>query len=58
MKVVLDATDQRGVDVILDMVGGEYVARNMAAAAPDGRIARDRHPRRGLPPPSTCARCW
>ena len=26
-------------DVILDMVGGEYVARNMAAAAPDGRIA-------------------
>ena len=39
VKVVLEATDQRGVDVILDMVGGEYVARNLAAAAPDGRIS-------------------
>jgi putative PIG3 family NAD(P)H quinone oxidoreductase len=39
VKVVLEATDQRGADVILDMVGGEYVPRNMTAAAPDGRIA-------------------
>lgn len=33
------ATDGRGADVILDMVGGDYVARNVAAAAIDGRIA-------------------
>jgi putative PIG3 family NAD(P)H quinone oxidoreductase len=39
VKAVLDATEQRGVDVILDMVGGDYVARNISAAAADGRIA-------------------
>jgi NADPH2:quinone reductase len=38
VKAVLAATDQRGVDVILDMVGGEYTTRNVTAAAPDGRI--------------------
>ncbi|WP_339898817.1 NAD(P)H-quinone oxidoreductase [uncultured Gilvimarinus sp.] len=27
-----------GADVILDMVGGDYIARNIKAAAPDGRI--------------------
>lgn len=27
-----------GVDVILDMVGGDYIGRNFAAAAPKGRI--------------------
>jgi NADPH:quinone reductase len=32
------ATDGRGADVILDMVGGDYVARNVAASAVDGRI--------------------
>jgi NADPH2:quinone reductase len=39
VKVVLEATQQRGVDVILDMVGGEYTPRNVTAAATDGRIA-------------------
>jgi NADPH:quinone reductase-like Zn-dependent oxidoreductase len=34
--VVQDATG--GVDVILDMVGGAYVQRNIAACAPWGRI--------------------
>ncbi|MGD0639985.1 MAG: NAD(P)H-quinone oxidoreductase [Roseiarcus sp.] len=34
------ATDGKGADVILDMVGGDYVARNHAAAAPDGRIVQ------------------
>jgi NADPH:quinone reductase len=38
VEAVLAATDQRGVDVILDMVGGDYVARNLKAAARDGRI--------------------
>lgn len=31
-------TDGFGVDVILDMVGGDYIERNMKAAAIDGRI--------------------
>lgn len=33
------ATGGRGVDVILDMVAGEYVARDIQALADDGRIA-------------------
>jgi NADPH:quinone reductase len=35
----LEATGGQGADVVLDMVGGEYLARNMAAAAVNGRIA-------------------
>ncbi len=35
---VKDATAGRGVDVILDMVGGDYIQRNMEAAALWGRI--------------------
>lgn len=31
-------TDGRGVDVILDMVGGDYISRNIQACATDGRI--------------------
>lgn len=34
------ATEGRGADVILDMVGGEYIARNYDAAARDGRIVQ------------------
>ncbi len=34
-----ESTQGRGADVILDMVGGEYVQRNIVAAAMDGRIA-------------------
>jgi len=33
-------TDRKGVDVILDMIGGDYVARNYDAAAADGRIVQ------------------
>jgi NADPH2:quinone reductase len=36
----LRATGGRGADVILDMVGGDYVERNYAAAALDGRIVQ------------------
>ena len=32
-------TGGRGVDVILDMVGGPYVTRNVEALAPEGRVA-------------------
>jgi NADPH:quinone reductase len=39
VEALLRATDGRGADVILDIVGGSYVARNVAAAAVDGRIA-------------------
>ena len=39
VAATLAATHARGVDVILDMVGGDYLARNVAAAAVDGRIA-------------------
>lgn len=38
VAAVKDATAGRGADVILDMVGGEYIGRNFAAAAPGGRI--------------------
>jgi NADPH2:quinone reductase len=38
VDVVKAETDGRGVDVILDMVGGEYIQRNMSAAALWGRI--------------------
>ncbi|KAA5606609.1 NAD(P)H-quinone oxidoreductase [Roseospira marina] len=33
-------TDDRGPDVILDMVGGDYVQRNLDLAAVDGRISQ------------------
>jgi putative PIG3 family NAD(P)H quinone oxidoreductase len=35
-----EATGGKGVDVILDMVGGEYTDRNIIAAAEDGRIVQ------------------
>lgn len=35
----LEVTGGKGADVVLDMVGGEYLTRNMAAAAVNGRIA-------------------
>ena len=36
----LSFTDGLGANVILDMVGGDYIARNYAAAARDGRIVQ------------------
>ena len=38
VEAVKDETGGAGVDVILDMVGGDYVARNFKALAPDGRL--------------------
>jgi NADPH2:quinone reductase len=40
VSVIKSASGGRGADVILDMVGGDYVARNIAAAAEDGRIVQ------------------
>ncbi len=38
VAVAKEATGGRGVDVILDMVGGEYVDRELKCLADDGRI--------------------
>lgn len=38
VKVIKDATNGRGANVILDMVGGDYIDRNIKVAAEDGRI--------------------
>lgn len=38
VAVIKQATDARGVDIILDMVAGSYVQRNIEAAAVEGRI--------------------
>lgn len=38
VEVVKSATQGYGVDVILDMVGGDYVAKNILVAASDARI--------------------
>ncbi|WP_448188782.1 NAD(P)H-quinone oxidoreductase [Azospirillum sp. sgz301742] len=37
VAVIKEATGGRGVDVVLDMVGGDYVARNIDVLAPEGR---------------------
>jgi putative PIG3 family NAD(P)H quinone oxidoreductase len=38
VEVLKEATEGLGVDVILDIVGGDYVTRNLELAARDGRI--------------------
>ncbi|PPE78816.1 NAD(P)H-quinone oxidoreductase [Kaistia algarum] len=40
VEAVREATGDHGADVILDMVGGDYIERNLKAAAPDGRIVQ------------------
>lgn len=37
---VMRFTDKRGVDVILDMVGGEYINKNLRALALNGRLVQ------------------
>lgn len=37
VQAVKEATGDRGVDLILDMVGGDYLPRNIEALAPEGR---------------------
>jgi NADPH:quinone reductase len=38
VEIVKSATEGKGADIILDMVAGTYVQRNIEAAAVDGRI--------------------
>ncbi|GAB4376010.1 MAG: NAD(P)H-quinone oxidoreductase [Kiloniellaceae bacterium] len=39
VEVVKEATGGKGVDVILDMVGGDYIPRDIKAMAEDGRLS-------------------
>jgi len=39
VEVVKQVTDGKGADVILDMVGGDYVPRELKCLATDGRLA-------------------
>lgn len=38
VAVIKDATEGKGVDVILDIIGGDYLSRNIACLARDGRL--------------------
>lgn len=38
VEQIKDAADGRGADVILDVIGAKYLARNVSALAPDGRL--------------------
>ncbi|MEM7300930.1 MAG: NAD(P)H-quinone oxidoreductase [Pseudomonadota bacterium] len=40
VDVIKDKTNRQGVNVILDMVGGDYISQNHSAAAVDGRIVQ------------------
>jgi len=40
VAIAKKATDGKGVDLILDMVGGDYIERNFEAAAVEGRIVQ------------------
>jgi putative PIG3 family NAD(P)H quinone oxidoreductase len=40
VAAIREATGGRGVDVVLDMVGGDYLPRNMEALAIDGRLVQ------------------
>lgn len=40
VEIVRELTDGRGVDVVLDIVGGDYLPRNLAVLAVEGRLAQ------------------
>jgi putative PIG3 family NAD(P)H quinone oxidoreductase len=40
VPAVMDATGKKGVNVILDMVGGPYLSRNVQILAADGRLVQ------------------
>ncbi|MSO84947.1 MAG: NAD(P)H-quinone oxidoreductase [Rhodospirillales bacterium] len=40
VEAVKELTGGRGVDVILDMVGADYIERNIRALAPEGRLVQ------------------
>jgi putative PIG3 family NAD(P)H quinone oxidoreductase len=38
VEIIQQATNKRGVDVILDMVGGDYIEKNISLLATEGRL--------------------
>jgi NADPH:quinone reductase len=40
VQAVREMTDRRGVDVILDIIGGTYASRNLESLARDGRLVQ------------------
>lgn len=38
VEVIKEATNRKGVDVILDMVAGDYIQRQLSCLADDGRL--------------------
>ena len=40
VKAIEEATEKNGVDVVLDMIGGDYVARNLQVLATRGRLVQ------------------
>jgi NADPH2:quinone reductase len=40
VEAVAKATEKKGADLILDMVGGDYINRNLACLAVDGRLVQ------------------
>lgn len=40
VEAIKQATDGRGVDVVLDIIGADYVARNLEVLAVDGRLVQ------------------
>ena len=58
VEAVKAETGGRGVDVILDIVGGDYVERNIRSLADDGRLVNIGYPERLEGRRSTsCASC-
>ena len=40
VQVIKEMTDGRGVDLVLDMVGGDYISRNVSVLAVEGRLVQ------------------
>jgi putative PIG3 family NAD(P)H quinone oxidoreductase len=40
VEAMRDLTAGRGADLVLDIIGGSYVARNLSVLAPDGRLVQ------------------
>ena len=40
VEVIKEATDGHGVDLIIDIIGGDYTVRNLAALAMEGRLVQ------------------
>jgi NADPH2:quinone reductase len=38
LAAVMEATNGRGVDVVIDFIGGPYLDRNLRALVPAGRL--------------------